>query len=506
MTWVAAGTAAVSIGSSIMGSNAAKDEAKKERRAIAERNRQAQNAFSSVNVNGPGGAGVNFGGQQINSLVAGGVNFNDLANLGQQPGAGGVSGAPGGGATGGQATSGVGGQLAFNPNSTQGLDNTGTVSSTVNADRTDIGAINLGLGDLDPARAGLAQGAINNIGQAGLAGNLAQDPALQQLFAQFNASGQDAGTSQAAGTLDTLLQGTGGAFGGASQDLANQQANPFQQGLQNQLFGGAQDAFSALPGTQDQARQQQLDLLRQEAAPFEERAFAGLQDNQFATGRLGTTGGGIQTEAFARGLGQADLSRQITAGNEGRAAQGAQLGLANNFLGAGSGLRGMQDQLLTGAQNRFQGLSSQAAQLSGQRQGISQQQFGNLGSLLQNAFAPQTLQQQVQGGFLNNAGTALGQVSALGGDARANAALGLNAANAQASARLGGVAGTTIAPQDLSSANAFGALSSALGPNTVGNAISAIGGAFGGSGPVASTGPNAGTNGQISDSFLNSLG
>lgn len=496
MVWAATATAVVGVAAGAKSASDARGEASKQRRAQRAQNQLAQNAFSPVQVFGPGGTGANFGGSQTPSLVAGGVNFQDLANVGMSnptqgvsTGAGGQQGTAAGGGSvqfgptsstpggAGGGFSGIGGTTNINPNSTAALDAVGK-QGDIPFD-TDIGGINLNLGDLDPARAGLGQLAIQNIGQAGLAGGAANDPGLQNLFQAFQQSGANVG-SQQNNMLNSLLGASGQAFGGAQNDYLSQQQNPFQAGLQQSLFGGAADSFAALPGTQEQARSQTLDLLRQQAQPFEDRAFSNLQERQFATGQSGTTGGGLQTEAFARGLGQADLSRQIQAGQEGRLAQQSQMGLAQGQLGAGSNLRGMQDQLLNQAQNRFAGLANLSNSLGTSQTGLQQQQFGNFGNLLNNAFAPQQAAQQLQGGFLQNALSGLGGVAGLQSGAINQANLGLNAANVQSNARLGGVAGSTVPGQDLSSSNAFAQLAGSLGTNTIGNAVGALANRFGG--------------------------
>jgi hypothetical protein len=471
MAWVAVGSTVVSGVAGALGSSKARKAAKKDREFQREQNEIAQTAFEPVPVNGLGGSGASFGSQNAQpGLQAGQVDFNALANTGTQaPPA--PAGAPsGGGSIQAPTTIDIpgGGQVQIPSSSFSG----GSVFDAIQQGQgggdfasgdNNLGQVNLNAGDLDPAAAGARQIGTQNIGRAGQAQFADQDPRVQELFQAFNQQGADAGISNATGVQDTLLGGAGQAFGNASQDLFNQQQNPFQEGFQNSLFGQSQDSFNAIPGTQEGARAQQLDLLRQEAAPFEERAFSGLQNNLFSTGRLGTTGGGLQTEAFARGLGQADLSRQITAGNEGRAAQNSQLNLAQGQLGAGSGIRELGDQLLTGAQNRFAGTANLSQDLSANRQGLQQQQFGNLGSLLQNAFAPQRLQQDLQSGFLNNASSSLGINQGVQDSSLSQAKFGLDAANVQASNRLGGVTGSQ-APAS-GGQNIFSQISAATAPS-----------------------------------------
>lgn len=121
------------------------------------------------------------------------------------------------------------------------------------------------------------------------------------------------------------LQGLGGqnqqAINGLFGSLG---ANPFQQG--QDMFGQAQ----GLAG-QDQTSliNSNLDLLRQQAKPLEQQQTSDLMDTLYGQGRMGSTGGGLDITAFAKGLGQADVSRQMAAQQLGLQAQN------QNFQGAG---------------------------------------------------------------------------------------------------------------------------------------------------------------------------
>lgn len=283
-----------------------------------------------------------------------------------------------------------------------------------------------GLGDLDPARAGLVGLATQSIGRAGLSGGLPSNVAqannafLGNLFS---------------GDLNALQQGAGQAFGASLADFGAARS-PFQQGLQDAAFGGAQN-LASIAGQDPQAvAQQRLDLLREQARPFEERQFAGLQENLFGTGRLGTSGGALQTEAFARGLAQADLDRQLAASAEGRAFQNQALQGAQGLSGIGTGVRSLQDQLLQSAFGRFQGTAGLAADLTGQRSGLLQQN-------LQNQIGLAGLGQQLQSGQLGLALQALQAQGGLNTQALANFQAALAASQAQANARIG--AGSNIA-------------------------------------------------------------
>lgn len=127
-------------------------------------------------------------------------------------------------------------------------------------------------------------------------------------------------------SMGDLQQAIPGLFGGAMENSAvdpyayqryDQQAGGLGQSSQIGGLGAMGAGFGLLnqgPGQDYQGFVNgRLDLLRQQAAPFEQRAYNANNQNLFSTGRMGTTGGGIQTEAFARGLGQADLQRQLDA-------------------------------------------------------------------------------------------------------------------------------------------------------------------------------------------------
>ena len=205
------------------------------------------------------------------------------------------------------------------------------------------------------------------------------------------------------------LQGLIGGNVGLA-DLGINQAFGQQQGLNqfgNQAFGLAQNFLGELAGGgSEAARANTLDLLRQQAQPFEQRAFSGLQDNQFATGRLGSSGGALQTEAFARGLGQADLSRQLAANQEGRNFQQNALGLAQGSAGMGTQAMGLGDSLLSSAFGRFGSMAGLAADVEGQRFGqqLTGQNnlFNQLGSLFTQQVGLTGSQQSIEQQNLQN--------------------------------------------------------------------------------------------------------
>jgi hypothetical protein len=161
-------------------------------------------------------------------------------------------------------------------------------------------------------------------------------------------------------------------FDTANQALSGAYTNGFQRPLQNTAFAGAARQLEAAGGDFSGIRDQTLNTLRSQAQPFEARAYDTLQQDLFGSGRMGTSGGGIQTEAFARGLGQADLQRQLMANDEARAQQTQALNVGTGMAGVGTGVASLEDQLLQSAFGRF-GSTMQLGQ------DLTNQQF-NLGN------------------------------------------------------------------------------------------------------------------------------
>ena len=198
------------------------------------------------------------------------------------------------------------------------------------------------------------------------------------------------------GNFDALGKLGSGSLLGAAQGtdasqfaIGDKSSNQFRK-LLNQKGAGF---LNAIEGGQD-ATDSALSRLREQSKPFEDRAQQALTQNQFGTGQLGTTGGGIQTEAFARGLGQADLSRQLSANQEGR-------DHVNQALQGLTGVTGL-----------------------------------NLGTQ-SNDRAAQGFEQQFTSGKLGQAGQAFGMQNLLQGMGIDLAQLGLNASGLQANAAVG---------------------------------------------------------------------
>jgi hypothetical protein len=245
-------------------------------------------------------------------------------------------------------------------NGFQALGNGGMGATYRNNPNGYGGQIDLNAGALNPAMMGFQNYANSMVprGPGGLPPEVAR--AMQGVVGNSGIPGMnDAGLR----SIEQMNSQMGSRFAG---DVMSNMGG-FQTGLQNTAFRGAgQQMQDAMMGG-EQARSRTLDLLRAQAAPHEGRAFNRLNDTQFATGRAGTTGGGIQTEAFARGLGEADLSRQLAAADEGRAFQQNAMGLSQSMAGMGTGLRQTQDSLLNSAFGRFSQTQQLGADLNRQR-------------------------------------------------------------------------------------------------------------------------------------------
>lgn len=205
-----------------------------------------------------------------------------------------------------------------------------------------------------------------------------------------------------------------GLFGdalGASQNLPYGSFGQ-NQSLLNSLTGQAQGAAGGLfQGGQQFLGGQNLDLqsligdrlgmLRQQAAPFEERSLDSLQQRLFSQGRMGSTGGSLDMEAFARGLGQNDLSRQLAAQDYGMQAQAQNANLGLGMFGLGNDLLGSAGNFSNMGLNNAMSLSDATNSRAQQRLSNAQSLFG-FGSEMQNRDYTQGIQSLQGQGLLNS--------------------------------------------------------------------------------------------------------
>lgn len=194
----------------------------------------------------------------------------------------------------------------------------------------------------------------------------------------MGASGVDQQSLQAyLGQMGGVAGGMQGLFGAAGQAGMGMLNSPvYGSGQANTMFGMGQGMMNTPQQSYQDVYNQRLGLLRDQAAPFEERAQNSFLNKQFAMGQMGAhTGGNRNTEAFARGLGQADTTRQLDAMNLSEALYGRDQSANIQRQGIGSGLM----------QGGLQGLLSgygQQGQLAQGFMGLG----GNLGTSLGNVY------------------------------------------------------------------------------------------------------------------------
>jgi hypothetical protein len=143
-------------------------------------------------------------------------------------------------------------------------------------------------------------------------------------------------------------------------DLARAIGLDFGQGGAAEMLGRGADFFGrsdffgneAQQGFED-LRAETLSTLRERDREGEDRAAAGLADELFGSGRLGTTGGGRDISDFAQGLARADLDRQLAATGEARAARESSGNLASLFGQLGTGASSVAPGFFNAGTNLF---------------------------------------------------------------------------------------------------------------------------------------------------------
>jgi hypothetical protein len=184
----------------------------------------------------------------------------------------------------------------------------------------------------------------------GLAGNL-QDQAMSSSANPFGGFA-DSLKGQGAGDVGAAYSGAQN-YGGLSPDFINQIMGGFA-GLQNQgpqfNLGGLARQSSNNPFSREMINtgrgllnqdygdvaQKQLDLMRQDAQPQEQQQTNDLFQRLYGQGRLDSTGGGMDITAFAKGLGQADTQRQLSAMNFAQGLRSSDQQLGANLFNSGN--------------------------------------------------------------------------------------------------------------------------------------------------------------------------
>lgn len=191
----------------------------------------------------------------------------------------------------------------------------------------------ISLGNLGPLRDALIQA---------VGGNLAQ-----------GATGVPSYLTNAAGGATGALSAPGPVAGGIDPGFLQA-----LQGISGADLGSSASTLASIPGTADAVRQQQLDLMRQQAQPYEKQFVNNQLNDLFSKGRFGQNDS--QSSLVARGIGEAltnaDLQRQIQAQDLGNQTQQDMLSQALGLQSAGNtGLNNAQGMYGNMFQNALQG-------------------------------------------------------------------------------------------------------------------------------------------------------
>lgn len=444
--------AAIGGGLSALGALSGRKAAKQQRRIAKEDRNVMGTAYEPINFSGIGGAGINFN----------------------------TGGYGGGGGAGGQYYGTLGGKKSGQIQDLGG----GYRRIGRYTIQSDINNAQLGLGELDPLRQmlmGAMPGVAASFGTQGTGQAM-----LDQVgdLAMGGGQGIQAGQDMIAG----MSPFTGTAFGQAFGNLQDAQANPFQQDAMQGFLGSGQALIDRAGQGYDQAYNDTLGLLRESARPGEELAGANFLQRMFDTGGRSTSGGALQQQQFTQGLAQADTNRQLQALQEARNRQNQDLNVGQSIYGTGMDIRGMQDDLLGSATNRFgkltelnQGLANDRFDM-GQGQTDWAAQLGDIGMALRSS----------PYGAINDF---MGAMGGLNDYAMTNANYGRNLMNDQARARLG-QAGT--GSQGLNAVNANNAsMFASMGNWDWDNILGKAGSAFGRLGGIF--GPRSGGGYSVTD-------
>lgn len=185
---------------------------------------------------------------------------------------------------------------------------------------------------------------------------------------------------------------------GGTQALGNAYSAPGSA-----YYGAAPEVAAAAGGVMDTDAEAagRYDLLKQLAAPEENRMFQRLENNLFARGQMGTTGGGEQYRGFYEAQNQADLARQMTAQDWAQQRALSRFDVARNAVGQGMNSQVQNFNIGTGSAGGIQNLFAMLMQQA--NAGIGAGGGTPSGVALANAEASQA---PLRAGaeFLNNSG------------------------------------------------------------------------------------------------------
>lgn len=331
---------------------------------------------------------------------------------------------------GNRANYGGSGRGGYTPNNSAG----GSTGGGPNSLNTNLGNY------LNPAFGGLGALGAGMVGQAGMAANGGIPGNIQQALGGLNYY------------TNNGPQGTQANLYGQSGGLAGMQMGQGMlagQGM-NQITGANANYQSAY----NNALQSQMSFLNNQQG----RAMQQSSDAQFGRGQMGTTGGGLQTQAMAQGFGLADAQAQQYAASQGLAAQGQALSSGNAMM---SNAFGNYNNSANIQGNLYNNIFNQNGSMNNTMYNRAVQNVGTQTNMA-------TLPQSIAGTDLNLATQAMQGASGLNtmGLQNAQAALGGSSAQANAAVRAGTVmGGIATNPSFTTGAQAWG---NSLG-NLVGN-------------------------------------
>lgn len=335
-------------------------------------------------------------------------------------------------------------------------------SATINAGQVKTGlagglsTANTNLGNLAGQQSGIAS-SFNGITPANVQG------VINSQAGQKAPAGTQAALVQQQGAQGAVQQNQMGLMGAGTAEFNNPLTSNLQQAAQTQL-GTAGSDFTNTYNTQLAALNKQLALPAAQAQ-------SQLNDAEFGRGQLGTSGGALQTQAFATGLGQAFMGNQQTAFNEATTAQNSATNNAATLSGAANSNLNTANSLLANAYGQFNNTSAlgtnTANSIFNQNSQISQlgNQYGQQN--LNNQITSAALPAQLAGAYGANANGAVTGATGLNNIGLSGFSAALGAGTQQ-----GNQANNALS----NAAHIVGPGASTNGLAGVGNALNGIGG------------------------------
>src|SRR5579859_7282698 len=310
--------------------------------------------------------------------------------------------------------------------------------------------------------------------------------------------------------LQGAVQGSQfGLIGAGQNQLNNPLTGNLQQAAQTQLGTAGSDFTNTYNTTL-------AGLNRQLALPTAQ-AESQLADAQFGRGQLGTSGGALQTQAFATGLGQAYMGNQQTAFNEAMGAQNSATANAATLNNSANNNLSTANGLLANAYGQFNNTSqlnaNTANSIFNQNSTISQlgNQYGQQN--LNNQITADAVPAQLAGAYQQNANAGIAGATGLNNIDLSGFQAALGAGTQQGNQYNNAINNASRVVASGQQTNGLSFLGNALGNPSTSSSLSGIasgiGGLFSGNGSNANgfgaTNGGFSTNGDVS-SGLDSSG